>query len=156
MIRMFPCGSEMSIEASIACTSDATGELHWNTAALPLSLIIPTFDLPTLSVPIANTASYTSIVGAPISTQIAPSATMEGSADKVFSETSRLWRFCLIFLLIDHIFLCSLWELAFWYELCGCLKYSEYAWFVRRISNDIAADTDINKNNTTQWAYCWL
>ncbi|KAJ5653040.1 hypothetical protein N7490_000043 [Penicillium lividum] len=111
---MFPCGKEMISGASIACTHynitapkkpDATAEMHWNTAELPLSLIIPTFDLPTLSVPAVTTASYADGQGAPTATNTAPSVTMEGSAGKAGFEISRLWRLCLIVLLVNHIFL---------------------------------------------------
>ncbi|KAJ5175711.1 uncharacterized protein N7482_001588 [Penicillium canariense] len=111
---MLPCGNDIISGASIACTEnniatpkdpDTAAELHWNTADLPLSLIIPTFDLPTLSVPAVTTASYAGGQGAPTATVTAPSATMEESAGKAGFEISRLWRLCLTLLLINHVFL---------------------------------------------------
>ncbi|KAJ5537499.1 hypothetical protein N7494_006978 [Penicillium frequentans] len=111
---MLPCGNDIISGASIACTEnniaapkdpDTAAELHWNTADLPLSLIIPTFDLPTLSVPAVTTASYAGGQGAPTATNTAPSATMEGSAGNALLNVPRLWRLCWILLVIKHVFL---------------------------------------------------
>ncbi|KAJ5752802.1 hypothetical protein N7520_009719 [Penicillium odoratum] len=111
---MFPCGNDMISGASIACTEnniaapkelDTTAELHWNTADVPLSLIIPTFNLPTLSVPAVTTTSHAVGQGARTATNTAPSATMEGSAGKALLNVLRLWRLCWILLLIKHVFL---------------------------------------------------
>ncbi|KAJ5330577.1 hypothetical protein N7476_000360 [Penicillium atrosanguineum] len=111
---MFPCNNEMIGKASIACPgeeiapggkSDATGELAWNTAALPLSLIIPAFPLPSLSAPAVTTASSASVAGAP--TPFAPNMTMEGSANRAVPDAARFWVFAVVFILMKKILLRS-------------------------------------------------
>ena len=111
---MFPCNNEMIGKASIACPgekiaaagkSDANGELDWNTAALPLSLIIPTFPLPSLGAPVVTTASSVNVAGAP--TPFASNMTMGGSASRAIPYAAPFWAFVVVLLLMKNILLRS-------------------------------------------------
>jgi hypothetical protein len=73
----------------------ATGTPAWNNAALPLTLIIPTFTLPTGSTVEATTAAH---IRAP--TRVGPTIPVEGSGNVVLSSTTRWLTLCYLLLLL--------------------------------------------------------
>ena len=76
--------------ATIQNSKDKRG-LDWNSAAVPLTLIIPKFPVPSPS-----TLNVTSVSDIPVPTQLGPTIAVQGSANVAFPPVTRLWTLCCI------------------------------------------------------------
>ncbi|KAI3093178.1 hypothetical protein CBS147333_10125 [Penicillium roqueforti] len=86
-----PCvGDKMAAAESM----NTTATLAWNNAAVPLTLIIPTFTLPTGSTVEAVTAAHI-----PAPTRLKPTIPVEGSGNVAWSSTTRWLALCYLLLL---------------------------------------------------------
>lgn len=86
-----PCVGDKMAAAQSANT---TATCAWSNAAVPLTLIIPTFTLPTGSTVEAVTAAHI-----PAPTRLKPTIPVEGSGNVAWSSTTRWLALCYLLLL---------------------------------------------------------